>query len=245
MLATTMNDESPENPIRQQLAAIGDRINAACHRAGRQPEEVTLIGVSKTFPAAVVQLGIEAGLRALGENRVQETADKIAQLASVAALAGVTWHLIGHLQSNKVRRAIELFGMIHSVDSLKLAERISLICGEMGRRMPILLEVNLGEESSKSGATEDEALSLCESISKLPHVVLCGLMTVPPYLDNPQDVRPYFRRLRMLRDEARRLGIVGPEFTNLSMGMSHDFEVAIEEGATFVRIGTSIFGTRA
>ena len=193
----------------------------------------------------MVQLGIEAGLRALGENRVQETADKIAQLASVAALAGVTWHLIGHLQSNKVRRAIELFGMIHSVDSLKLAERISLICGEMGRRMPILLEVNLGGESSKSGATEDEALSLCESISKLPHVVLCGLMTVPPYLDNPQDVRPYFRRLRMLRDEARRLGIVGPEFTNLSMGMSHDFEVAIEEGATFVRIGTSIFGTRA
>ena len=175
----------------------------------------------------------------------KETADKIAQLASVAALAGVTWHLIGHLQSNKVRRAIELFGMIHSVDSLKLAERISLICGEMGRRMPILLEVNLGGESSKSGATEDEALSLCESISKLPHVVLCGLMTVPPYLDNPQDVRPYFRRLRMLRDEARRLGIVGPEFTNLSMGMSHDFEVAIEEGATFVRIGTSIFGTRA
>lgn len=240
-----MNDESPENPIRRQLAAIGDRINAACHRAGRQPEEVTLIGVSKTFPAAVVQLGIEAGLRALGENRVQETADKIAQLASVAALAGVTWHLIGHLQSNKVRRAIELFGMIHSVDSLKLAERISLICGEMGRRMPILLEVNLGGESSKSGATEDEALSLCERISKLPHVALCGLMTVPPYLDNPQDVRPYFRRLRMLRDEARRLGIVGPEFTNLSMGMSHDFEVAIEEGATFVRIGTSIFGTRA
>ena len=240
-----MNDESPENPIHQKLAAIGDRINAACHRAGRQPEEVTLIGVSKTFPAAVVQLGIEAGLRALGENRVQETADKIAQLASVAALAGVTWHLIGHLQSNKVRRAIELFGMIHSVDSLKLAERISLICGEMGRRMPILLEVNLGGESSKSGATEDEALSLCESISNLPHVVLCGLMTVPPYLDNPQDVRPYFRRLRMLRDEARRLGIVGPEFTNLSMGMSHDFEVAIEEGATFVRIGTSIFGTRA
>lgn len=239
-----MNDESPENPIRRQLAAIRDRINAACHRAGRQPEEVTLIGVSKTFPAAVVQLGIEAGLRALGENRVQETADKIAQLASVAALAGVTWHLIGHLQSNKVRRAIELFGMIHSVDSLKLAERISLICGEMGRRMPILLEVNLGGESSKSGATEDEALSLCERISKLPHVVLCGLMTVPPYLDNPQDVRPYFRRLRMLRDEARRLGIVGPEFTNLSMGMSHDFEVAIEEGATFVRIGTSIFGTR-
>lgn len=245
MLAPTMNDESPENPIRRQLTAIEDRINAACHRAGRQPEEVTLIGVSKTFPAAVVQLGIEAGLRALGENRVQETADKIAQLAPVAALAGVTWHLIGHLQSNKVRRAIELFGLIHSVDSLKLAERISLICGEMGRRMPILLEVNLGGESSKSGATEDEALSLCESISKLPHVVLCGLMTVPPYLDNPQDVRPYFRRLRMLRDEARRLGIVGPEFTNLSMGMSHDFEVAIEEGATFVRIGTSIFGTRA
>jgi len=240
-----MNDESPENPIRRQLAAIKDRINAACHRAGRQPEEVTLIGVSKTFPAAVVKLGIEAGLRALGENRVQETADKIAQLAPVAALAGVTWHLIGHLQSNKVRRAIELFGMIHSVDSLKLAERISLICGEMGRRMPILLEVNLGGESSKSGATEDEALSLCERISKLPHVVLCGLMTVPPYLDNPQDVRPYFHRLRMLRDEARRLGIVGPEFTNLSMGMSHDFEVAIEEGATFIRIGTSIFGTRA
>lgn len=240
-----MIDESFPNPISRQLAAIENRITTACRQAGRQREEVTLVGVSKTFPAEIVQLGIEAGLRALGENRVQEAADKIAMLAHVTALAGVTWHLIGHLQSNKVRRAVELFGMIHSVDSLKLAERISVICGEMGRRMPILLEVNLGGESSKSGVTESQVLSLCEKIGRLPNAVLCGLMTVPPYLDDPLKVRPYFRRLRELRDEARQLGLVGPEFTHLSMGMSHDFEVAIEEGATFVRIGTSIFGTRA
>jgi pyridoxal phosphate enzyme (YggS family) len=231
--------------IGNQLAEIERRLTAACGRVGRARDEVTLVGVSKTFPAEVVEIGIAAGLRVLGENRVQEAAEKAAQLAAVTARHGAVWHLIGHLQSNKVRRAVEIFSMIHSVDSDKLAERIDSICGETGRRMAVLLEVNLGGEDSKAGVPPAEALALCERIAGLPHLDLRGLMTVPPFLEDPEAVRPYFRRLRELRDEAQRRGVVGPGFTDLSMGMSHDFEVAIEEGATYVRIGTAIFGTRA
>lgn len=231
--------------IGSQLTMIERRLRAACARAGRSETEVTLVGVSKTFPAPIVQLGIEAGLRVLGENRVQEAVEKSVQLAEITARYGVVWHLIGHLQSNKVRRAVELFTMIHSVDSRKLAERIDQLSGETGRRMEILLEVNLGGEESKSGVAPTEALALCEQLAKLPNLDLRGLMTVPPFRDDPAEVRPYFQRLRQLRDEARRLGIVGPRFTALSMGMSHDFEVAIEEGASHVRIGTAIFGHRS
>lgn len=231
--------------MRERLAAIQQRMAAACLRSGRAVSEVTLVGVTKTFPPEAIGRGIEAGLRVLGENRVQEAAEKIPALQEMTALHRVEWHLIGHLQSNKVRRAIELFDVIHSVDSLKLAERISLICGEMGRKMPIMLEVNLGGEESKVGAPEIEALTLCKIIQSLPNLELRGLMTVPPFLDDPEEIRPYFRRLRELRDEAIRHGLVGPRFKDLSMGMSHDFEVAIEEGATFVRIGTAIFGARS
>ncbi len=230
--------------IGNQLAEIEQRLTAACRRAGRSRDEVTLVGVSKTFPAAVVETGIEAGLRVLGENRVQEAAEKAVQLAPITARLGVVWHLIGHLQSNKARRAVEIFSMIHSVDSYRLAERLDSICGETGRRMAVLLEVNLGSEDSKSGVPPAEAIELCERIAGLPNLDLRGLMTVPPFLEDPEAVRPYFRRLRELRDEAQRHGVVGPGFTDLSMGMSHDFEVAIEEGATYVRIGTAIFGTR-
>jgi len=230
--------------IGSRLSEIENRIGEACRRVGREISEVTLVGVSKTFPAAVVEEGIKAGLRVLGENRVQEAAAKIPLLSKSSAAYGVEWHLIGHLQSNKVRRAVELFTMVHSVDSLKLAEKIDAICSETGRRMPILLEVNLGGESSKSGASPLEAAAICERVSKLSSIDLCGLMTVPPLTPEASGARPFFARLRELRDEIRRLGLVGPTFHQLSMGMSQDFEVAIEEGATLIRIGTAIFGWR-
>jgi len=230
--------------IRDRLARIEERIGSSCRRAGRERSEVTLIGVSKTFPSDLIAEGIAAGLRVLGENRVQEAATKIPDLRGLCAAEGVVWHLIGHLQSNKVRRALELFSMIHSVDSLKLAERIDAVCGETGQRMPILIEVNLGGEESKAGLDAAETLGLCEKIAQLPNLDLQGLMTVPPYAENPEDVRSFFGRLRTLRDEAVRLGIVSAAFTHLSMGMSHDFEVAIEEGATMIRVGTAIFGSR-
>jgi pyridoxal phosphate enzyme (YggS family) len=236
MLATT--------GIRDRLARIEERIGSSCQRAGRDRREVTLIGVSKTFPTELIAEGIDAGLRVLGENRVQEAATKIPALSELCAASGVVWHLIGHLQSNKVRRAVELFSMIHSVDSLKLAERIDAVCGETGRQLPILIEVNLGGEESKAGVKATETLALCEQIGKLPNLQLQGLMTVPPFAEAPEDTRPYFRELRALRDQAVSLGLVSPAFTHLSMGMSHDFEVAIEEGATMVRVGTAIFGSR-
>jgi PLP dependent protein len=157
---------------------------------------------------------------------------------------GLAWHMIGHLQSNKARRAIELFDAVHSVDSLKLAERLDQGAAEVGRRLPVFVEVNLGGESSKSGVEPEEVLPLCERMSRCAQLELKGLMAVPPYLEPAAETRPYFRRLRELRDQARAAGVVGESFRELSMGMSHDFEIAIEEGATFVRIGTALFGPR-
>lgn len=232
--------------LRDRLNEIERRMREACRRSGREVGEVTLVGVSKTFPASVIREGIEAGLRVLGENRVQEAAAKMPELAATCATHGVTWHLIGHLQSNKVRRAVELFTMIHSVDSLRLAGRIDAVCGEIGsgRRMPVLVEVNLGGEATKAGISPTEAPAICEMMAKLPHIELCGLMTVPPAVADPGGARPFFARLRQMRDEILRHGFVSPSFIHLSMGMSHDFEVAIEEGATLIRVGTSIFGRR-
>lgn len=231
--------------MRERIETINQRIAAACQRAGRDFFDVTLVAVSKTVEPARIRQAIEAGVRVLGENRVQEAAGKIPELADVVAAHNVTWHLIGHLQSNKARRAVELFSAIQSVDSFKLAERLNSVADEFGKRLPVFIEVNLGGEDSKAGVAPDEVLPLCEQVATLPALELRGLMTVPPYLDDPNDVRPFFRRLRALRDEARQAGIVGSEFKELSMGMSHDFEVAIEEGATLVRIGTALFGSRA
>ncbi len=231
--------------MRERLEIINQRIAAACQRAGRDFFEVTLVAVSKTVEPALIRQAIEAGVRVLGENRVQEAATKIPQLENAAAENNVAWHLIGHLQSNKARRAVELFSAIQSVDSVKLAARLDAIAGELGKRLPVFLEINLGEEDSKAGISQSEVLSLCEQVSKLHHLELKGLMAVPPFLDDPEQVRPFFRRLRQLRDEARRAGIVGEQFKELSMGMSNDFEVAIEEGATYVRIGTALFGSRS
>lgn len=231
--------------MKKQLTAINERIAAACQRAGRLPSEVTLVAVSKTFPSASVREAIDAGASVFGENRVQEAAAKIAELAGITAERQIQWHLIGHLQSNKARRAVELFDAIHSVDNLKLAERLNTVAEELGKRLPIFIEVNVGGEAAKSGVAPGEVMSLCERTYKLASLELKGLMCVPPFLDDPEAVRPYFRRLRELRETVQRQGIVGTGFTELSMGMSNDFEVAIEEGATFVRVGSALFGARA
>ncbi len=229
--------------VAARLAGIEERIAAACGRAGRARAEVTLVAVSKTVEPARIREAIAAGVRVLGENRVQEAAEKIPQLAAEAA--DVAWHLIGHLQSNKARRAVELFDAIESVDSLKLGARLDGIAGELGKRLPVLVEVNLGGEESKAGLAAAEVLPLCEQLQRMPNLELRGLMTVPPFLDDPDALRPFFRQLRALRDEAVAAGIVGPAFRELSMGMSNDFETAIEEGATMVRIGTALFGARS
>jgi PLP dependent protein len=222
--------------LRARLEEINRRIAAACERAGRHVSEITLVAVSKTVPTSRIREAIEAGVHTLGESRVQEAAAKISELRALSVERKVQWHLIGHLQSNKARRAVELFDAIHSVDDLKLAERLDRIADEAGKRLPIFIEVNIGGEESKTGVAPDAVLLLCEQVSKLPGLELKGLMAVPPFSDNPEDARPFFRRLRRLRDEAR--------LNELSMGMSDDFEVAIEEGATFVRIGSALFGAR-
>jgi PLP dependent protein len=230
--------------LKARLEAINRRIAAACERAGRQASEITLVAVSKTVPADRIREAIEAGVSTLGESRVQEAAAKIPELAQLCDERKVQWHLIGHLQSNKARRAVELFDAVHSVDDLKLAERLGRFAAEFGGRLPIFVEVNIGGEESKSGVAPGAVLTLCEQIGKLQSLELKGLMAVPPFSDNPEDARPFFRQLRLLRDEARKAGAAGAQFNDLSMGMSDDFEVAIEEGATFVRIGSALFGER-
>lgn len=226
--------------IQENLQRIGERIAAAAHRAGRSVEEITLIGVSKTQPAAAIRDAFDAGLRHFGENRVQEWEGKRGEIADLAA----TWHLIGHLQSNKAAKAAKLFHCVDAVDDFALAQRLDRAWGESadGRRLRVLLEVHLGEEASKSGVAEAELPALAGKTLELPRLELAGLMCIPPYLENPEEVRPYFARLRDLRDqlEAR----LGRRFPVLSMGMSHAFEAAILEGATEVRVGTALFGAR-
>lgn len=222
--------------MQERLEAINKRIAAACQRAGRDFFDVTLVAVSKTVQPDLIRQAIEAGVRVLGENRVQEAASKMPALEAVVIEHKVEWHLIGHLQSNKARRTVELFSTIQSVDGFKLAERLDNFAGELGKRLPVFIEVNLGGEQSKAGATPDQVLPLCEQVAKLANLELKGLMAVPPFFDDAEQARPYFRRLRTLRDQA--------QLKELSMGMSNDFEVAIEEGATIVRVGTALFGAR-
>jgi pyridoxal phosphate enzyme (YggS family) len=230
--------------IAENLTRVREQIAEAATRAGRPPSEVTLVAVTKTFPVETVLAGYAAGLCDFGENRVQEAEGKIRAAQMQAPQA--RWHLIGHLQRNKVKTAVECFAMIHSVDSLRLAQEINKRCGAEGKRMPILIEVNVGGEASKTGYQLDAGTAAffqeAEQICALPNLQVQGLMTIAPYAPRAEDVRPYFVRLRQLRDElASRLG---RELPQLSMGMSGDFTVAIEEGATLVRIGTAIFGER-
>ena len=226
--------------LRENLSRVQERIVAATRRAGRRAEEVTLIGVSKMHPAEMIRAAWEAGLRHFGENRVQEWEGKRAGVEDLKA----TWHLIGHLQSNKAVRAARVFHCVDSVDDFALAQRLDKARHDLGAtdRMRVLIEVRVAEEETKSGVSVAELPALAEKITMLPRLELAGLMCIPPFREDSETVRPYFRRLREVRDElAKQLGRALPV---LSMGMSHDFEVAIEEGATEVRVGTALFGKR-
>jgi len=229
-----------ETSVRENFLRVNERIARAAERVGRRAEEITLIGVSKTHPASAIRTAYEAGVRHFGENRVQEWEGKRAGTEGLAA----TWHLIGHLQSNKAARAARLFHSVDSVDDVGVAERLDRARGEAGiiGKLRVLIEVRVAPEETKSGVESKELLGLAERTVDLPHLDLKGLMCIPPFLEKAEEVRPYFRGLRELRDEvAKKLGL---ELPVLSMGMSHDFEVAIEEGASEVRVGTALFGAR-
>jgi PLP dependent protein len=229
-----------ESFVRENLQNIQERIAAAVQKAGRRNQEITLIGVSKTHTPEAIRGAYDAGLRHFGENRVQEWEGKRPKVEDLAA----TWHLIGHLQSNKAARAARVFHCVDSVDDFDLAQRLDRARNDLGAesKMRVLLEVRVAAEETKSGVGAAELAALAEKVTMLPRLELAGLMCIPPFLEDSEKVRPYFRRLRELRDElAKRLGRALPA---LSMGMSHDFEVAIEEGATEVRVGTALFGQR-
>jgi hypothetical protein len=230
-------------PIAANLARVRERIAATARRAERSPDEVALMAVTKTFGPEQIRQAHAAGLRLFGENRVQEFAAKV---EAVRALEGTSWHLIGHLQSNKAARAAELFDAVDSLDSLRLAQKLNDVAAKRGTPLPVLIEINLGGESAKSGVAPDsrELEDLLLAASQLEALSIRGLMAIPPFTANPEDSRPYFRRLRQLRDELAARRLPAASLDTLSMGMSHDFEVAIEERSTCVRLGTSIFGER-
>ena len=235
------NVDPAQELLAVRLADIRARLEAAARRSGREPDEVRLIAISKTHPASVIKQACQLGATDFGENRVQEAEGKIAEIGREE----VRWHLVGHLQANKARRAVTLFDVIHSLDTLDLAKRLDRLCVEEGREsLPVLIQVDLGHEETKSGVDESELTHLVESLGPLTHLKLIGLMTLPPFFDDPEQSRPFFRRLCELRDELKERGAFGDRTGELSMGMTHDFEVAIEEGATMVRIGTAIFGAR-
>jgi len=229
-----------QTSVRENLLRVQEKIAGAAARAGRRVDEITLIGVSKTHPASTIHEGYEAGVRHFGENRVQEWEGK---RAGTGGLEG-TWHLIGHLQSNKAARAARLFHSVDSIDDFGVAQRLERTRAEasIAGKLRVLIEVRVAPEEAKSGVEISELAALAEKVVELPRLELAGLMCIPPFLEKTEQVRPYFRRLRELRDElTRKLGVALPV---LSMGMSHDFEVAIEEGATEVRVGTALFGAR-
>ena len=229
--------------IAESVKEIRERIAAAAQRAGRHPGEITLMAVSKTFATERIREAYAAGLRVFGENRVQEFAAKAGPLTE---LRGAEWHMIGHLQTNKAARATELFSTVDSLDSLRLAEKLNDSARQIGKKLGALIEVNVGGEAAKSGIRPEspDLEELLQAAASLNHLEIHGLMTVPPFFDDPQRARPYFRKLRELRDRIRARNLTGVGLDILSMGMSHDFEVAIEEGSTCVRVGTAIFGER-
>jgi len=229
--------------ISENLAAVRDRINTAARRAGRSPEEIALMAVSKTQPAERIREAYSAGQRLFGENRVQEFSGKVELLRD---LKDAAWHLIGHLQTNKAAKTAELFRAVDSVDSLRLAEKLDVAARALGKKLDVLIEINVGGEAAKSGLAPDSATleQLLMAAPQLAALVFRGVMTVPPFTDDPERARPYFRKLRELRDTIAARHLPGVVIDQLSMGMSHDFEVAIEEGSTYVRVGTAIFGER-
>jgi pyridoxal phosphate enzyme (YggS family) len=222
------------------LAAIRERIAAAAAAAGRPPDDIRLLAVSKTFSADHVRAAHAAGQRDFGENKVQEALQKIGETADL----DIRWHLIGHLQSNKAKKAAPAFAAIHSVDSVDLLQRIDAAAADAGASPELFIQVDLAGEATKFGAREDEVSGIARAAMDCRAARLSGLMLLPPWFDDPEQARPYFRRLRELRQRLVEEGIDGSTLRELSMGMSHDFEVAIQEGATLVRVGTAIFGKR-
>lgn len=220
---------------------IRERIRKAAISAGRNPQDIRIVAVSKTVPVARVRTAILDGTSILGENYIQEARDKISTLSNLPA----SWHFIGRLQSNKAKYAVRLFDLIHSVDSLKLAAELSKQAGKIAKTQEILIQVNVSKEQTKAGVSVEEALPLVRDISRLKHLRVKGLMTMPPFFDDPERARPYFKALRELFKTIADHKISGVEMTELSMGMSGDFEAAVAEGATLVRIGTAIFGSRS
>lgn len=225
--------------VKENLAQVRDNIKRACEKAGRNPEEITLISVSKTKPVPMLEEAYAAGSRNFGENKVQEITDKYPQLPE-----DIRWHMIGHLQRNKVKYIIDKVSLIHSVDSLRLAQEISSQAQKKQVDVNILVEVNVAGEESKFGIACEETLQLIEEISILPHVHVKGLMTIAPFVANPEDNREYFRQIRELAVDIGKKNIDNVNMSVLSMGMTGDYMVAIEEGATMVRVGTGIFGER-
>jgi hypothetical protein len=230
-------------PVAENIARIREQIQSAAQRAGRTASEVTLMAVSKTFPADSVREAYAAGIRVFGENRVQEFAGKA---EAVRDLTDAQWHLIGHLQTNKAAKTAELFHAVDSVDSLRLARKLNEAAALLGKELPILIELNVGGEAAKTGMDprSPELEQFLSAAPQLERLAIRGLMTVPPFMDDPQQARPFFRRLRELRDQIANRRLPAVSMDVLSMGMSHDFEVAIEEGSTCVRVGTAIFGKR-
>ena len=227
--------------LLERVERVRARISKAAQRSNRSPEEITLVAVSKTHPVKAIHDALLAGLTDFGENRIQEAETKIPVIGREIA----KWHLIGHLQSNKARRAAELFDVIQSLDSAGLALRLERMCEEVNRAtLPVLIQVDLGHEATKTGVAEGDLPEVVTAVRGCERLQLMGLMTLPPFFDEAARVRPYFRRLRELRDELRTSGAFADRCGELSMGMTHDFEIAVEEGATMVRVGTAIFGER-
>ena len=226
--------------VANNLAQIKERMASACARAGRDPSRVRLVGVTKMVPVGRIREGVQAGVTILGENYVQEALHKIEALRDLK----VSWHFIGRLQTNKAKVAVEPFDIINTVDREGLAKELNRRGEKIGKRISVLLQVNVGQEESKSGAAPEGVAGLFRYVSTLQNLTVRGLMTLPPYLHDPEEVRPYFRQLSQLLQELRNQSANPEQLTELSMGMSHDFEVAIEEGATLIRVGTALFGER-
>jgi pyridoxal phosphate enzyme (YggS family) len=228
-------------PLSERFEDVRKRVATAARRCNRLTIEITLIAISKTHPTETLRAALDLGMTDFGENRVQEAEQKIVELGREAA----RWHMVGHLQANKARRAVRLFDVIHSLDSVELAQRLEGLCAEEKReKLPVLVQIDLGGEATKTGVDPRELGDLVEAVHKCQRLKLIGLMTLPPYFENPDCSRPYFKTLRDLRDQLQRQGSFGEYRGELSMGMSHDFEIAIEEGATMLRVGTAIFGER-
>jgi pyridoxal phosphate enzyme (YggS family) len=230
-------------PVAENIAVVRKRMNAAAIRAGRNVNDVTLMAVSKTVPPDLIRAAYLAGVRVFGENRVQEFAQKVRALRD---LSNAEWHMIGHLQTNKAAKAVELFDTVDSINSLRLAQRVNSVAQQAGKKLGVLIEINVGGEAAKTGVTpeSEELEKILQAAPSLDHLEIRGLMTIPPLTDNPQEARPYFRKLRDLQRQISDRALPSLSMNVFSMGMSHDFEIAIEEGSTCVRVGTAIFGER-